>query len=107
LNEYVAECVRIVDQSGLKYQLTPMATIVEGELDDVMEVVKACHRKVREMSHRVVTTVELDDRAGARNAMEEKVRSVERKLARRWLVLAGHTISRQPSPRLPSAFASW
>jgi len=72
-----------VQASGLKYQLTPMATILEGEWDEVMDVVGDCHRKVRSMSHRVVTTIEIDDREGRRDAMEQKVRSVQDKLARK------------------------
>jgi uncharacterized protein (TIGR00106 family) len=83
LSAYVAECVKIVQASGLKYQLTPMATIVEGEWDQIMDVVGECHRKMRSMSHRVVTTIEIDDREGRRDAMEEKVRSVQDKLARK------------------------
>ena len=80
LSEYVAECVRIVEESGLKHQLTPMATIVEGELDEVMEVIMCCHKKMREMSNRVVTSIEIDDRGGSENALTYKVRSVEGKL---------------------------
>ncbi len=80
LSKYVAECVKIVDKSGLRYELTPMGTIVEGSLDDVLDVVKACHVRVREMSDRVETTVEIDDREGAKDEMHHKVQSVERKL---------------------------
>jgi len=83
LSAYVAECVKIVQASGLKYQLTPMATILEGEWDQVMDVVGDCHRKVRSMSHRVVTTIEVDDREGRKDAMEQKVRSVQEKLDRK------------------------
>lgn len=74
LSKYVAECVRIVDRSGLRYELTPMSTIFEGDLDQVLDVVKACHVRVREMADRVLTSVEIDDR---------KVQSVERKLKAR------------------------
>jgi uncharacterized protein (TIGR00106 family) len=83
LSAYVAECVKIVQESGLKYQLTPMATIVEGDWDQVMDVVGDCHRKVRSMSHRVVTTIEIDDREGRRDAMEQKVRSVQDRLVQK------------------------
>jgi len=82
LSPYVAECVRIVQASGLKYQLTPMSTILEGEWGDVMEVIGKCHSKVRSMSHRVVTSIEVDDREGRGDAMEQKVRSVQEKLAK-------------------------
>ncbi|MDD1755777.1 MAG: MTH1187 family thiamine-binding protein [Methanomassiliicoccales archaeon] len=83
LSLYVAECVKIVQASGLKYQLTPMATILEGDWDGVMDVVGKCHSKVRSMSHRVVTTIEIDDREGRTDAMEQKVKSVQKRLTPR------------------------
>jgi len=83
LSCYVAECYRIVQQSGLKHTLTPMSTILEGDYDEVMAVIARCHRRVRELSNRVVTTIEIDDRGGHENAMEEKMKSVERQLGKR------------------------
>ena len=79
LSEYVAECVRIVEESGLKHQLTPMSTTVEGDLDEVMEVIMRCHKKMREMSNRVVTTIDIDDRGGVKDPMSGKMASVERR----------------------------
>ena len=37
VSAYVAECVDIIDQSGLDYELHSMGTIVEGELDQVLD----------------------------------------------------------------------
>jgi uncharacterized protein (TIGR00106 family) len=83
LSSYVAECYRIVEESGLRHSLTPMSTILEGDYDEVMAVIAKCHRRMRELSNRVVTSIEIDDRGGHENAMEEKVKSVERKLKKR------------------------
>jgi uncharacterized protein (TIGR00106 family) len=83
LSGYVAECSRIVEESGLKHVLTPMSTILEGDYDEVMAVIGRCHGRVREMSERVMTSIEIDDRAGHQNALEEKVKSVERKLRKK------------------------
>ena len=44
VSQYVAQILDIVDQSGVAYQLTPMGTILEGEWDEVMAVVKMCIR---------------------------------------------------------------
>ncbi|MFO8033737.1 MAG: MTH1187 family thiamine-binding protein [Candidatus Bipolaricaulota bacterium] len=78
---YVAECLKIVQQSGLTYQMTAMGTIVEGELDAVMEVVTRCHRAVRGLSPRVLTTLRLDDREGPGGRLNSKVRSVQTKVS--------------------------
>jgi len=80
LSSYVVECCKIVERSGLKHELTPMSTILEGDFDEVMSVIGKCHKRVRELSNRVVTSIEIDDRGGHDNAMEEKVKSVGKKL---------------------------
>jgi uncharacterized protein (TIGR00106 family) len=80
LSSYVAECVAIVEKSGLRFQLTPMSTIVEGEYSEVMEVIKRCHDRVLELSDRVSISIEIDDRKGRSDAMTDKVRSVQEKL---------------------------
>jgi uncharacterized protein (TIGR00106 family) len=79
LSPYVAECVKLVKRSGLPYELTPMGTIIQGDHDEVMSVISACHKKVMSMSSRVVTSIKIDDRRNER-PMEYKVKSVEDKL---------------------------
>jgi len=80
LSEYVAECLSIVKASGLKHQLTPMGTVLEGEGDVVIPVVMRCHERVMQMSERVVTSIKIDDRRDRPNDMERKVRSVQEKM---------------------------
>lgn len=82
VSQYVAECLKIVESSGLPYKMNPMGTVLEGEYDDVMGVVKACHARVLEMCPRVVTTIRIDDRKGATGVIEKKVESVERLLGK-------------------------
>ena len=38
LSKYIARCMDIIDRSGLKYSFHPMGTIVEGDLDDILEL---------------------------------------------------------------------
>jgi len=82
VSEYVVECLRIVKDSGLKYELTAVSTILEGDYDEIMDVIGRCHKKVRSMTGRVLTTVRIDDRRGATDEMERKVRSVEEKIGK-------------------------
>ncbi len=42
LSAHVARILDVIDRSGVRYQLTPMGTILEGEWDEVMAVVTAC-----------------------------------------------------------------
>jgi uncharacterized protein (TIGR00106 family) len=82
MSALVAKCLDIVDRSGLAYRLTAMGTIVEGEWDDILDVVRRCHLAVREEAPRVLTTIRIDDRKGVKGVLEEKVREVERRLGR-------------------------
>jgi uncharacterized protein (TIGR00106 family) len=82
VSPYVARCHEILKSaSGLKYQLTPMATILEGDLERLLEVVAELHRvPFDEGARRVLTTVVIDDRTDKPLSMEGKVESVEEKL---------------------------
>ncbi len=80
LSPFVAECLRIVEDSGLNHRLTPMGTVLEGDTEKVMATIMACHSRVLAMSDRVVTSIKLDDRRDRPADMERKVRSVEEKI---------------------------
>ncbi len=82
----VAEALKIVDASGLPYQLTPLGTCLEGDWDAIMKVVRQCHERVRQMSPHVVTTIKIEDDAGARDKLRGNIQSVEAKV--------GHALQR-------------
>ena len=82
-SDELVEVLRIVDESGLAYQLTPTATCIEGAWDQVMPIVKRCHERVREMSAHVVTTIKIEDEEGATGKLTSNVRSIEEKLGRK------------------------
>ena len=82
LSAKIAEVLDIVDASGLPYRLTPMGTIVEGEWDELMLLVKRCHRRMMRHEERVLTRIVIDDRKGKKGRMDRKVRSVEKRLGR-------------------------
>lgn len=71
----VAGVVRIVSDSDLQYQVHGMGTTVEGELDEILDLLRRCHAEVRKHSDRVLIELSIDDRAGAEG---ELVRSVSR-----------------------------
>lgn len=79
ISDYVTRAVKIVDGSGLDYKIGPMGTVVEGELDEVLELIKNCHKAVMETADRVSTTIIIDDRKGYTGRITKKVESVEKK----------------------------
>ncbi|MBX3424823.1 MAG: MTH1187 family thiamine-binding protein [Pirellulales bacterium] len=82
VSQYVAQCVDLVDQSGLAYEVHAMGTIVEGELGQVLALMQQCMERVAESSDRVTCTAKLDFRKGCSGRLQSKVDSVESKLGR-------------------------
>ena len=82
LSKWVGRCLKIIDGSGLRYQLNPMGTVIEGDYDEVMEVIRRCHMAVLEDTERVSAYIKIDDRKGTKEAMLKKVQSVEERAGR-------------------------
>ena len=76
VGRYVAAALEIIRSSGVPYELHPMGTCLEGEWDEVMAVVKACHDRLRQDSDRVYMTVKIDSRAGDSGRLRQKVETV-------------------------------
>jgi uncharacterized protein (TIGR00106 family) len=82
VGDYVAAVHHVLENSGekIKYQLTPMSTIIEGELDIVLAVVRRMHEvPFSNGAMRVSTSITIDDRRDKEGTMEQKLRSVEEK----------------------------
>lgn len=82
IGDQLAEVLKIVDSSGLQYKVNPMGTVIEGEWDDVMKIIKKCHKTVMKNGERAITTISIDDRKGKPNRIEEKVKSIERRIGK-------------------------
>ena len=78
----LAEVLKIIDSSGLPYKVNPMGTVIEGEWDEVMRLIKKCHRAIMKKGERALTTIVIDDRKGKPKRIEEKVKSIERRLGK-------------------------
>lgn len=81
VSKYVASVQQILknyeDQGKIRFQLTPMNTIIEGELPILLEVVQAIHEQpFKEGIKRVATSIRIDDRRDVSRRMEDKVQKV-------------------------------
>ncbi|OBF45838.1 hypothetical protein A5787_12035 [Mycobacterium sp. 852002-50816_SCH5313054-b] len=82
VGEIVAEAVRVVRESGLPNKTDAMFTVIEGDTwEEAMAVVQRAVEAVAERAPRVSTVIKVDSRASARDAMTQKVASVERHLS--------------------------
>jgi len=80
VSTYVAGAVRTIRESGLPHTLGPMGTCIEGEWNDVIDVVGRCFEQLRKDSDRVYMTIKADYRKGPSGRLEGKVSSLEKKL---------------------------
>jgi uncharacterized protein (TIGR00106 family) len=81
VGEAVAAAVRVVRASGLPNRTDAMFTSLEGEWDEVMDVVKRAVEAVQERSGRVSLVLKADVRPGVTDGLTAKVATVERYLA--------------------------
>lgn len=78
----LVEVMKIVDASGLPYKVNPMGTVVEGEWDQLFRLIKKCHMTALKKEERVITTISIDDRKGRPSRINQKVRSIEKRLGK-------------------------
>jgi uncharacterized protein (TIGR00106 family) len=83
LSPFVADIQEVLAQAKepIKYQMTPMSTIVEGDLEDLLQVIRRLHElPFQKGAERVSTSIKIDDRRDQPHSMEQKMKSVETKL---------------------------
>ncbi|MEV4161625.1 MTH1187 family thiamine-binding protein [Nonomuraea dietziae] len=77
VSEPVARAVKVVRDSGLPNHTDAMFTTVEGEWDEVMDVLKRAVEAVAEVAPRVSLVLKADVRPGATDGMTGKVERLE------------------------------
>jgi uncharacterized protein (TIGR00106 family) len=80
VSEAVAAAVRVVRDSGLPCETNAMFTNIEGDWDEVMDVVKRAVEAVSAVSPRVSLVLKADLRAGYDGQLAAKVERLERAL---------------------------
>ena len=81
LSSYVAQVHRVLRESGLKNQLTPMGTVLEGPLGELLAVIQRVHElPFGQGAQRVMTLINIDDRRDKPATAQGKLDSVRNKL---------------------------
>ena len=81
-SEYIAEIQRrLAAQDKVGYRLQAMGTELEGSTEDILAVVAELHRVPFELGlPRVYTVLKLDERRDREKTLDDKVRSVTKRL---------------------------
>lgn len=82
VSDYIAGAVRILKKEpGIKYELTAMGTIIEGEIEHLLALAGKMHRSAFDAGAvRVVTTVKIDERRDKPLTIKGKIEAVKEKL---------------------------
>jgi uncharacterized protein (TIGR00106 family) len=80
-SKYVAKVIDMIKESGIEYIFTPMGTIIETDtVEEGLDIVKRAYEILQVDCNRVYSTIKIDYRAGYKNRLKQKVKSVENKL---------------------------
>jgi uncharacterized protein (TIGR00106 family) len=85
VSKYVAQIQSILEeyqeQGLISFQLTPMSTLIEGELPVLFDVIQAIHEAPFQNGiERVATNIRIDDRRDKKVKMNDKLESVRREI---------------------------
>ena len=85
IGDFVTACVGLLEtERDMKFEVTAMSTIVEGDRKKVLGLVDKMHEKCLQMgAKRVLTEFRMDERVDKPLHMEEMEREVEERLTRR------------------------
>jgi uncharacterized protein (TIGR00106 family) len=85
VSQYIARAVAVLEgEKDIRYELTAMGTIIEGDLDRILTLARRMHEAVFDgETRRAVTVIEIDDRRDKAATISGKVESVRKKLGRK------------------------
>jgi len=84
VTKYVAGAVKVLEnEKDIKYELTAMGTIIEGNLPCLLGLAQKMHDSAFDAgAMRVVTTIKIDERRDRVATINSKVAAVNRELGR-------------------------
>lgn len=71
--DWVDEAIAVIQDSGIKHEVGPFATVIEGTYDEVMKVIYDVNEKLFELRcNEWITSVQIQIRSGGPITGEEK-----------------------------------
>ena len=83
VGEYVVDIQKVLEKTGLPYELTDMGTVIEGNTKDLLELAaQLAEMPFSKGVNRVVTQISLDDRRDKKVSIGANKASVVSRLAK-------------------------
>ena len=83
VSKYVARSLDVIAASGLPYRLHAMGTVIEGDWDEVFDVVRKCYETMNADCDRVTCSIKVDARQGTAGRLTSKIDTIEKQLGRK------------------------
>ncbi len=81
VSKEVAEVIKVLEASDLPNMTHPMGSIIEGNWDEVMAVIKKCHQTLSSKGLRTITSIKIDDRPSKpMDRLTAKMKSLKEKM---------------------------
>ncbi|RUM59218.1 MAG: thiamine-binding protein [Persephonella sp.] len=83
VSSYVSRIIKMIDEEGIPYKLTPMGTVFEVEnMEDALNILNKAYKQLEPDCNRVYSVVKFDIRKNKSNRLKQKIKSVEEKLGK-------------------------
>jgi len=81
LSPYVAKCLNVFTQAGLRTNIHALGTNIEGPLPKVLSCIETCHNILHEDGvARIISNIRLTTRTDRMQSIEEKINAVSSKV---------------------------
>lgn len=83
VSKYVSKIIKMIDESGFSYKLTPMATVIETKtMAQALSIIQKAHDILEPDSKRIYCAITFDIQKNKNNRIETKVQSIENKIGK-------------------------
>ncbi len=76
VSKYVKKAIEVFKKYDLKIEYSAMATILEGDLNEVLLAFKEAHEEVLKDTTRVVSSLKIDERKDKENTIDRKLKAI-------------------------------
>lgn len=77
VSKYVKNALKVFKKHDLKIEPCAMGTVLEGDLDEILEAFKEAHREVLSDTKRVVSSLKIDERIDKENTIKRKLNAIK------------------------------
>jgi uncharacterized protein (TIGR00106 family) len=82
LRRPVADVIDEIDRAKLPYEVTGMNTVIEGDWEKVLPVIRRAEERLQREHGRVFMVLTMDDHPGVSNRLRDSAAEVEREIGR-------------------------